>query len=114
MKKCEEVDNVLDKKESEVWVSRTCHGNSIDNVRHRNLFLYIEDTIEFFEQSGVEISVELTYEIEKMYLKDDYSESTEKHKNILEDILYVAKMALECFGLYGGIVEDLEHMIDCM
>lgn len=49
-----------------------------------------------------------------MYLKSDYSKSTDRHKDLLEDIVYVAKMALECFGVYGEVVEDLEGMIDCM
>ena len=114
MTKCEDLGKVLNKKEGGQCIIKAKSNKDVDNARHRNLFLYIENTVELFEQNRTDIDVELTYEIEKMYLKGDYSKSTDRHKHLLEDIVYVAKMALECFGVYGEVVEDLVGMIDCM
>lgn len=94
---------------------KQCEQNKSFNVKckigQRNLFEYLNSITILFVESGSDIDIELIDELEVMYGYDDYKDATYEHKELLKDILEVAKMTLEHCKLYKGVVGGIEYMI---
>lgn len=85
-----------------------------ESIRQKTLFTYLTDIVVLFIDTGSDIDMDLIYEIEEMYEKDNYSEANHEHKELLEGIFDVAKTTLEYVKGYKGIVDDIGYMISKM
>lgn len=85
-----------------------------ESIRQKTLFTYLTDIVVLFIDTGSDIDMDLIYEIEEMYEKDNYSESNHEHEELLEGVLDAAKMSLKYAKGHRDIVDDIGYMISKM
>ena len=85
-----------------------------ESIRQKTLLTYLTDIVVLLIDTGSDIDMDLIYEIEEMYEKDNYSEARHGHKELLEGVLDIAKMSLKYAKGDEDIVDDIGCMIGKM
>ena len=80
-----------------------------------SIFSYIEEIVEFFIEVETEsIDIDLVHEVRYMYDKDDYTEATKEHKELLEDVYVTTLNTAKYQKQYVEVAEDLKDIIERM